>query len=807
MSIDASGSRSSSLAGKKRPREVEGDGKPKASRRTKSTGDAREGRNTKDKEAFQRGLIGVFVPKALQESHQGNMTHYNDLLAHFLPTPITPNLALSPLLPLLRAITSHVSLLTPDLHSSLISAIINLPWATGDEKFVKAFVGWTGVLVSAQPGWAKEVVGMAIRGLTWQPVFIATTSVPPITRRIFHARHHLLLSHLLSLIPTLPNVLQPLLVRHFPHKREPEVAQTTWVRNCCELIGYCPELGGRVWGGIVDRMLRIDVELSHRSEEDDDDEDSDDEDAPLAGPSRLVPPASSLDPFDLLISNQFPLESPSTSPSSDSDSDGSDSDPDPDELSSVDGDGSDDEGGMDTARLLKDRIKKRTAIKSMREKLDGMLCYFYQHLQECMGGKSGGVSAADIAALGMSSSSSSDSATPTIDTPTYLPRRPPPTPAQSLSHFQTLLNLFSRQILPTAATQHVPFLLFFTSSFSPSHTDLFLGLLVSQALYATSTTNPTSISQPISLNQRIAATVYIGSVVCRARFVSDDQARMVTTYLLAFMDGKLHQSIKEKQEELPLFYAVTQAVMLIFCFRWRAFTTDKEREGSEVLGDLDMFDEDEADGSGAGEGKWIRDLDVLQRALTSDLNPLLGCNPIIVDTFAKVAHSTNFAYCFSIMEANQQLSQSHARSTLAQNGAPLAPSRTNSASTILSNSSLIIPRHARQSNIDAGLDNYFPFDPYDLKRSNGYIQDIYRTWDEVAADLGNDSESESGSDSGEEDGSDSEMEEEKRSFPKIQPKIGSLDRRQSLMRDGGLSSSLEGMSISPMATMHARFGK
>lgn len=80
-----------------------------------------------------------------------------------------------------------------------------------------------------------------------------------VTRRLFHARHHLLLSHLLSLIPTLPNIIQPLLVRLFPHKRESEVAQTTWVRNICEMIGYCPELGGRVWGGIVDRMLRIDV--------------------------------------------------------------------------------------------------------------------------------------------------------------------------------------------------------------------------------------------------------------------------------------------------------------------------------------------------------------------------------------------------------------------------------------------------------------------------------------------------------------------------------------------------------------------
>ena len=78
-------------------------------------------------------------------------------------------------------------------------------------------------------------------------------------RKVYHARHHLLISHLLSLIPTLPNLLGPILIKKFPHKREVEVVQTTWVRNMSELIGYCPELGARIWSEVVDRMLRIDV--------------------------------------------------------------------------------------------------------------------------------------------------------------------------------------------------------------------------------------------------------------------------------------------------------------------------------------------------------------------------------------------------------------------------------------------------------------------------------------------------------------------------------------------------------------------
>lgn len=175
----ASGSRSSSLAGRKRPRDSDGAASnaaalARANRRTKSVGDTQrtQGRDSstssRDREAFQRGLIAVFVPKALRDSARGEMGNYNDLLAHFLPTATAPVPALPPLLPLLRAISAQVSLLQPGVHSALVSAIVDLPWAHGDERFVKTFVGWAGVLVSAHPTWTKEVVQMASKGLAWR---------------------------------------------------------------------------------------------------------------------------------------------------------------------------------------------------------------------------------------------------------------------------------------------------------------------------------------------------------------------------------------------------------------------------------------------------------------------------------------------------------------------------------------------------------------------------------------------------------------------------------------------------------------
>jgi len=513
-----------------------------------------------------------------------------------------------------------------------------------------------------------------------------------------------------------------------------------------------------------------------------------------------------LDPFDLLTSQDVPKEATDEDDESD---DGSDVDP--GDVSSADGDRTDEEDTQDEMKLLNQAEKKRQAVKAMREKLDGMLFYFFRHLQECMGDGDAIQSAAEMAAERLGTGISSGQSTPTSEITQFhtavptIASRPTPTPAQSLAHFQTLLNLFSRQILPTSSTQHIPFLLFLCSSFSHAHTDLFLGLLVSQALYASTTASPSAAAQPVSQAQRISATVYIGSVVCRARFVTDESARQVLTYLLAYIDGKLQQShLTKRIDELPLFYAVCQAVMLIFCFRWRAFTT--EQKDGEVLGEMELESETEAEVEGEGDGKWIRDLDVLQRAITSELNPLLGCNTTVVNTFAKVAHHTNFAYCFSIIEANQQsTTRSTSSHSLTAQANGTTPSLNRQASTRQSSTSSTysVPRKARQTNIDAGLDSYYPFDPFTLPRSKRFIDTLYRTWGEVSIPLDESESEDEEEEEEEEEDSDEDMVLENthslgRSKPMSLPKGSSWNEaRRRLGRDEGLSSSLEGMSISP----------
>jgi RNA polymerase I-specific transcription initiation factor RRN3 len=277
---------------------------------------------------------------------------------------------------------------------------------------------------------------------------------------------------------------------------------------------------------------------------------------------------------------------------------------------------SDEEERIDFEKARRQLDKRRAAVKDMRTKLDGMLVHFFDHLRNVMGAnveQPAAVIAGDASVTPLSTPSTSASLASTVASCDI---QAPEDLTASLRHFQTLLTIFSRQILPTAATQHLPFLLFLTASISPRHTDLFLGLLVSKALYPSSTS-----AIPTPIVHRVAAAVYIGSAVCRARFVDDAQAKTVMGYLLAFIDGKLLEASSSSGlgEELPLFYAVCQAAMLIFCFRWKAFQLDDVETESES--GLEM--EGIAESSGASTSKWMADMEVLQRALTSPLNPLM----------------------------------------------------------------------------------------------------------------------------------------------------------------------------------------
>ena len=123
--------------------------------------------------------------------------------------------------------------------------------------------------------------------------------------------------------------------------------------------------------------------------------------------------------------------------------------------------------------------------------------------------------------------------------------------------------------------------------------------------------------------------------------------------------------------------------------------------------------------------------------------------------FARVAHATNFVYCYSIMKDNRR-------------------SEYNSEQTI----SIQLPLLA--DSIHTELNTFFPFDPYRLPRSNSYIQGVYREWSSVAID----------EDEEDEDEDEDDVQEGPTGFNILQ-----MDARDDDTE--GLGESFGGMSISP----------
>jgi RNA polymerase I-specific transcription initiation factor RRN3 len=175
------------------------------------------------------------------------------------------------------------------------------------------------------------------------------------------------------------------------------------------------------------------------------------------------------------------------------------------------------------------------------------------------------------------------------------------------TQFYTLLSIFDRTILRTFKSRYTQFLVFWFSSLDSEFSDLFQGMLVSKAL----------LEEDQPAVTRAAAASYIASFVSRAEFVGKDATRQSVACLCNFLANRLDilDAVIQPGAQPPslaqhtVFYAVTQAVFLIFCFRWRDL--QQETEDVDELGAVD-----------ASVSKWMPELNILKRVVHSELNPL-----------------------------------------------------------------------------------------------------------------------------------------------------------------------------------------
>ncbi|XP_036004451.1 RNA polymerase I-specific transcription initiation factor RRN3 [Fundulus heteroclitus] len=243
--------------------------------------------------------------------------------------------------------------------------------------------------------------------------------------------------------------------------------------------------------------------------------------------------------------------------------------------------------------------------------------------------------------------------------------------------YRDLLSVFDKLILPTHASCHVQYTLFYLCSFKLALAEAFLDH-VWKILQ-----NP---AQPAVLRQ--AAAGYLGSFLARAKFVPVLTVRacldLLLTWIHRYIDSQ-DNSGKQVCCDISLhgpFYAACQAVFYTLVFRHRAMLEANMKKGLEYLQGLN-----------------------LERVVMCQLNPLKVCLPAVTSMFAAITRKYQVVFCYTIIERNNRQVLPVVRSSAGGDG---VSTNTNP------------------------LDSFFPFDPYLLKRSGQVIEPLYQQWDDLA---------------------------------------------------------------------------
>ena len=286
-------------------------------------------------------------------------------------------------------------------------------------------------------------------------------------------------------------------------------------------------------------------------------------------------------------------------------------------------------------------------------------------------------------------------------------------PGGSSSVTDTLLAQFNALILPSYRSRHTQFLLFHFAQQNPDTTDQFAGALTATVF---DTARPPLV--------RESAAAYLASFVARGRHVPGSMVRDVFEYFgaqLAYLRATHLPACRGPDpRRYHTFYALVQALLYIFCFRWRDLTLQAAARDSApatlspASTSTSLEDLDDPDAAPV----FIRPArDALRDNIFAPLNPLRVCAPAIVAEFARVARRLQFLYVYSLLEQNRRV---HLPSA-----APSASDGAAARETALS---------ARKDPDAQRLDAYFPFDPYRLPRSRRWVESDYREWVGVPGD-------------------------------------------------------------------------
>ena len=264
-----------------------------------------------------------------------------------------------------------------------------------------------------------------------------------------------------------------------------------------------------------------------------------------------------------------------------------------------------------------------------------------------------------------------------------------------------LINQFHSHILPTYGSRHPQFLIFHFAQSDEITVDEFVTSCVDVL-----------VSKRHSPSIRHAAAAYFAGFVGRGAKVSGTVVHDCVD-LLCDKLGLLQKQYEPQcrgpdVKKFGDFYAVFQAILYIFCFRWRDIASP-----SSDLDDADDYDEEESESYHFSE--LLRE--TLVKAIFSDLNPLRICTPVIVEQFARLTQALSLFSLWSKIEENK-----HVRVTGHWRG--------------VSDLNINQPDRDQSWIGDNGmLEGYFPYDPYHLPISRHWIEDDYVEWKGIPGEV------------------------------------------------------------------------
>lgn len=241
-----------------------------------------------------------------------------------------------------------------------------------------------------------------------------------------------------------------------------------------------------------------------------------------------------------------------------------------------------------------------------------------------------------------------------------------------------LFRIFETNILLTHQSRCVQFLWLYLASLRPAWSEAFLSLLLHTA-YANDQTIP----------KRLIALGYLASFVARAKFLTKNFTLRTAQYVATLARENLQAaeahlvSGEVRHPQALLFLYAVQALCYMLCFHAADFAeVDPNQPLARTALNVLMFD---------------------------------GATEVGAEAFAPVLES----HCNTIGRINKQVAEQLC-SSLKVHCPALAASLRQRLREIQEGMTF--------SHYEAGLDVFFPFDPYRLRHSNMFVASIYRAW-------------------------------------------------------------------------------